>query len=55
MSTYCVLNPVSEKDTMNELSPCGINIMMNKNNMVMYTDVAILLKGEIYNLQNMDI
>ena len=51
MSTYCVLNPTSEKDTMNQLAPCGINIMMNKTNMVMYTDVAIVLKGEIYNLQ----
>jgi len=52
MSTYCVLNPGLEKDTWNnELSPCGINIMMNKTNLVMYTDVAILLKGEIYNLQ----
>jgi len=53
MSTYCVLNPSLEKDTnnSNELSSCGINIMMNKNNMVIYNDVAILLKGEIYNLQ----
>ena len=51
MSAYCVLNPTSENDQINELTPCGIKIMMNKNNMVIYTDVAILLKGEIYNLQ----
>ena len=51
MTTYCILNASSEKNTMNELTPCGINISMNKSNMVMYTDVAILLKGEIYNLQ----
>lgn len=50
MTTYCVLNKPSDND-INEISPCGINIMMNKINMVMYSDVVILLKGEIYNLR----
>jgi hypothetical protein len=51
MSTYCVLNPTSEKDTMIELSPCGINIMMNKSNSSTYSDIVIFLKGQVYNIQ----
>jgi hypothetical protein len=45
-----VLNPISEKDTMNELSICGINIMMNKSNSSTYDDIVIFFIGEIYNL-----
>ncbi len=51
MSTYCVLNPGSEKDTTDELSQCGIKIMMNKSTISTYSDIVIFLKGEIYNLQ----
>ena len=53
MNTYCVLNPGLEKATnnSNELSLCGINIMMNKSNISTYSDVVIFLKGEIYDLQ----
>ena len=50
MNTYCVLNPISEKDTMIELSPCGINIMMNKSNSSAYADIVIFFIGELYNL-----
>jgi len=48
-----VLNPGLEKDSniSNNLSPCGINIMMNKSNRSTYSDIVIFLKGEIYNLQ----
>jgi hypothetical protein len=53
METYCILNNNSEKDynNNNELSHCGINIMMNKSIISIYPDVTIFLLGEIYNLQ----
>lgn len=52
MSTYCVLNPSSEKCSSTiELSLCGINILMNTSNISTYSDVVIFLIGEIYELQ----
>ena len=52
MTTYCVLNSISEKDNNNnELSHCGIKIMMNKLLISIYPDTMIFLIGEIYNLQ----
>ena len=52
MTTYCVLNNNSQKDNNNnELSHCGINIMMNKSIISTYPDITIFLLGEIYNLQ----
>jgi hypothetical protein len=51
MSTYCVLNPGLEKDNMNnDLSLCGIKIIMNKSLISIYPDTIIFLIGEIYNI-----
>jgi hypothetical protein len=55
MRTYCILNPnsytESDSNIVEGLSIRGLNIMMNKSNISIYSDIKIFLKGEIYNLQ----
>lgn len=51
MTTYCILNPISKRDEVSELSACGINIRMNKKYIYQHSDIIIFFKGEIYNLQ----
>jgi hypothetical protein len=53
MTTYCILNPNNTDSIDNkfdQLSPCGIKILMNKDTLVQNPDVIIFLKGTIYNL-----
>jgi hypothetical protein len=50
MTTYCILNKNSDK-YINEVSSCGIKIMMNQSFISSYPDIILLFIGKIYDIE----